>query len=57
MNGDGTVKIVVTNANLEPASPILIQKVKDYIDPEPGQERTGANRSRSHSGKRGLEGS
>ncbi|MFV9831966.1 baseplate J/gp47 family protein [Bacillus stercoris] len=36
-NGDGTVKIVVTNANLEPASPILIQKVKDYIDPEPGQ--------------------
>ncbi|MCY8977997.1 baseplate J/gp47 family protein [Bacillus halotolerans] len=36
-NGDGTVKIVVTNANLEPASEILIQKVKDYIDPEPGQ--------------------
>ncbi|AZV48098.1 phage portal protein [Bacillus halotolerans] len=37
-NGDGTVKIVVTNANLEPASEILIQKVKDYIDPEPGQD-------------------
>ncbi|WHY25764.1 baseplate J/gp47 family protein [Bacillus velezensis] len=36
-NGEGTVKIVVTNANLEPASEILIQKVKDYIDPEPGQ--------------------
>jgi uncharacterized phage protein gp47/JayE len=36
-SGDGTVKIVVTNANLEPASEILIQKVKDYIDPEPGQ--------------------
>ncbi|MCY7964965.1 baseplate J/gp47 family protein [Bacillus inaquosorum] len=36
-NGDGTVKIVVTNANLEPASDILISKVKNYIDPEPGQ--------------------
>ncbi|KZD88685.1 Phage baseplate [Bacillus subtilis] len=35
-NGDGTVKIVVTNANLEPASDILISKVKNYIDPEPG---------------------
>lgn len=35
--GDGTVKIVVTDAKLEPASEILITKVSDYIDPEPGQ--------------------
>ncbi|MCX2854302.1 MULTISPECIES: baseplate J/gp47 family protein [Bacillus] len=35
--GDGTVKIVVTDAKLEPASDILITKVGDYIDPEPGQ--------------------
>ncbi|AHK47799.1 MULTISPECIES: baseplate J/gp47 family protein [Bacillus amyloliquefaciens group] len=35
--GDGTVKIVVTDAKLEPASDILITKVSDYIDPEPGQ--------------------
>ncbi|MEC0765749.1 baseplate J/gp47 family protein [Bacillus atrophaeus] len=35
--GDGTVKIIVTDAKLEPASDILIAKVKDYIDPEPGQ--------------------
>ncbi|MEW4025597.1 baseplate J/gp47 family protein [Bacillus siamensis] len=35
--GDGTVKIVVTDAKLEPASDILITKVRDYIDPEPGQ--------------------
>lgn len=27
----------MTNANLEPASDILISKVKNYIDPEPGQ--------------------
>ena len=25
-NGDGTVKVVITNANLEPASDILIKK-------------------------------
>ncbi|AEB62913.1 MULTISPECIES: baseplate J/gp47 family protein [Bacillus] len=36
-NGDGTVKVVITNANLEPASDILIKKVKDYIDPDEGQ--------------------
>ncbi|CAM5203760.1 baseplate J/gp47 family protein [Bacillus licheniformis] len=36
-DGDGTVKIVITNAKMEPASETLVHKVKDYIDPEPGK--------------------
>ncbi|GED00896.1 baseplate J/gp47 family protein [Bacillus atrophaeus] len=36
-NGEGTVKIVITNATLEPASDILVKKVKDAIDPKEGQ--------------------
>ncbi|KAA6453200.1 baseplate J/gp47 family protein [Bacillus swezeyi] len=36
-NGEGTVKIVITNAKMEPASQILIERVKQYIDPEPGK--------------------
>lgn len=33
MNGRGSVKCVITNSNNRKASPELIQKVKDYIDP------------------------
>ncbi|MEC1262560.1 baseplate J/gp47 family protein [Bacillus swezeyi] len=36
-DGDGTVKIVITNAKMEPASDTLVDKVKDYIDPDPGK--------------------
>ncbi|WP_307893980.1 baseplate J/gp47 family protein [Bacillus swezeyi] len=36
-NGEGTVKIVITNAKMEPASQVLIERVKQYIDPEPGK--------------------
>ncbi|MED2945132.1 baseplate J/gp47 family protein [Bacillus swezeyi] len=36
-DGDGTVKIVITNAKMAPASDTLVDKVKDYIDPEPGK--------------------
>ncbi|MFN2745838.1 MULTISPECIES: baseplate J/gp47 family protein [unclassified Bacillus (in: firmicutes)] len=36
-NGEGTVKIVITSAKMEPASQALIERVKQYIDPEPGQ--------------------
>ncbi|MGG3801800.1 baseplate J/gp47 family protein [Metabacillus fastidiosus] len=35
-NGRGTVKIVIVNAEMQPASPELIQTVKDYIDPVDG---------------------
>ncbi|HAC0715661.1 baseplate J/gp47 family protein [Listeria seeligeri] len=31
--GDGTVKIVITDAELQPASDILVQKVSNYINP------------------------
>ena len=36
-NGPGTVKIVITNSNMQPASPELLNLVKVYIDPEPGR--------------------
>ncbi|PAF18618.1 baseplate J/gp47 family protein [Terribacillus saccharophilus] len=34
-NGDGTVKIVVTDANMQPASDVLLKNVQDHIDPDP----------------------
>ncbi|TPE70808.1 baseplate J/gp47 family protein [Halalkalibacterium halodurans] len=36
-DGEGTVKVVITDAQMQPATPQLLQKVKDYIDPIPGQ--------------------
>jgi uncharacterized phage protein gp47/JayE len=46
-NGNGTVKVVIINANKRAADSELVQKVKDYIDPEPeahgeGQAPIGA---------------
>ncbi|WP_373845084.1 baseplate J/gp47 family protein [Clostridium sp.] len=46
-NGNGTVKVVIINANKKAADSELVQKVKDYIDPEPegkgeGQAPIGA---------------
>ncbi|WP_254905214.1 baseplate J/gp47 family protein [Clostridium tyrobutyricum] len=38
-NGPGTVKIVIINSNKRAADTELVQKVKDYIDPQP--ERNG----------------
>ncbi|EAD4096333.1 baseplate J/gp47 family protein [Listeria monocytogenes] len=35
--GDGTVKIVITDTNLHPASPTLVEQVKRHIDPIPQQ--------------------
>ncbi|QNK87740.1 baseplate J/gp47 family protein [Sporosarcina sp. resist] len=35
-NGDGTVKIIIVNSEMKPASTELVQAVKDYIDPAPG---------------------
>lgn len=32
-NGDNTVKVVIIDSNMEPASEELIKKVQDYIDP------------------------
>lgn len=36
-NGDGMVKVVIINVNLELVLDILIKKVKDYIDLDEGQ--------------------
>ncbi|MGG3035909.1 baseplate J/gp47 family protein [Bacillus licheniformis] len=36
-NGEGTVKVVITNAKMEPATDALIERVKQYIDPDPGK--------------------
>ncbi|KYG33970.1 phage portal protein [Alkalihalobacillus trypoxylicola] len=36
-NGNGTVKIVIINANMQPASQALLDSVRNYIDPMPGQ--------------------
>ncbi|CAC96518.1 TPA: baseplate J/gp47 family protein [Listeria monocytogenes] len=33
--GEGTVKIVITDTNLHPASPTLVEQVRNYIDPLP----------------------
>ncbi|WP_017752531.1 baseplate J/gp47 family protein [Clostridium tyrobutyricum] len=46
-NGNGTVKVVIVNANKRAADQELVQKVKDYIDPQPeghgeGQSPIGA---------------
>lgn len=46
-NGNGTVKVVIINSNKRAADSELVQKVKDYIDPEPegkgeGQAPIGA---------------
>ncbi|WP_243854917.1 baseplate J/gp47 family protein [Halalkalibacterium halodurans] len=35
--GEGTVKVVITDAQMQPATTELIQEVQDYIDPTPGQ--------------------
>ncbi|MBC1229820.1 baseplate J/gp47 family protein [Listeria booriae] len=35
--GDGTVKIVIANSNLEPATAELVAEVKKYIDPDERQ--------------------
>ncbi|ARK23316.1 hypothetical protein SporoP37_00495 [Sporosarcina sp. P37] len=34
--GEGTVKVIIANSEMKPASPELVQAVKDYIDPIPG---------------------
>lgn len=34
-NGNGTVKVTIINSNKRAADQELVQKVKDYIDPEP----------------------
>lgn len=34
--GEGTVKIVLTDAQMQPATTELLKQVKDYIDPVPG---------------------
>ena len=34
--GDGTVKVVIVNSEMKPASLELVQAVNDYIDPVPG---------------------
>ncbi|WP_153732524.1 baseplate J/gp47 family protein [Sporosarcina obsidiansis] len=34
--GEGTVKIIIVNSEMKPASPELVQAVNDYIDPVPG---------------------
>ncbi|MBR0638347.1 baseplate J/gp47 family protein [Bacillus safensis] len=36
-NGEGTVKIVITDGNLDVASDLLVKRVQEYIDPEPGE--------------------
>ena len=36
-NGPGTVKIVITDSNMQPATPELLNKVKQFIDPVPGR--------------------
>ncbi|MCH3963014.1 MAG: baseplate J/gp47 family protein [Clostridium sp.] len=46
-NGNGTVKVVIVNANKRAADQALVQEVKDYIDPQPeahgeGQAPIGA---------------
>ncbi|AZV59117.1 baseplate J/gp47 family protein [Clostridium sp. AWRP] len=40
-NGNGTVKIVIVNENKRAADQQLIQKVKNYIDPEPSSQGEG----------------
>lgn len=35
-DGEGTVKIIIVNSEMKPASTELVQAVKDYIDPVPG---------------------
>ena len=32
-NGDNTVKVLIVDANMQPASPALVDKVQEYIDP------------------------
>ncbi|MGE6626506.1 baseplate J/gp47 family protein [Bacillus pumilus] len=36
-NGEGTVKIVITDGNLDVASDLLVKRVQEYIDPVPGE--------------------
>lgn len=36
-NGPGTVKIVITDSNMQPATPELLNQVKQFIDPVPGR--------------------
>lgn len=40
-NGDNTVKLVIIDANKEPASLDLVKKVQDYIDPQIGGKGDG----------------
>lgn len=40
-NGNGTVKVTIINSNKRAADTALIQKVKDYIDPEPSGSGEG----------------
>lgn len=35
-DGEGTVKVIIVNSEMKPASLELVQAVKDYIDPVPG---------------------
>ncbi|MGE6629823.1 baseplate J/gp47 family protein [Bacillus sp. NPDC077027] len=34
-NGEGTVKIVITDGNFDVATDLLVKRVQEYIDPEP----------------------
>lgn len=40
-NGNGTVKVILLDSNGDPASPGLIENVKNYIDPDPSGEGMG----------------
>ncbi|MCY7570937.1 baseplate J/gp47 family protein [Bacillus pumilus] len=36
-NGEGTVKVVITDGNFDVATDLLVNKVQEYIDPVPGE--------------------
>ncbi|WP_144534275.1 baseplate J/gp47 family protein, partial [Bacillus pumilus] len=36
-NGEGTVKVVITDGNFDVATDLLVNKVREYIDPVPGE--------------------